>query len=148
MKHIDILILTKTKLDEAFLISQFLMDGFSTPYRFDRNKHGGAVMVYVERSGYFVERIILPLKLMNITLIILTRNSNYKKVLLVGDFNIEITEHYPESICNSADHSVYCRPRISRIFEKLMQKQINGYINKFLPPYLCSYRKGFSTQLA
>ena len=29
-----------------------------------------------------------------------------------------------------------------------MQKQPNGYINSFLSPYLCSYRKGFSTHLA
>ena len=25
---------------------------------------------------------------------------------------------------------------------------LNGYINNFLSPYLCGYRKGFSTQLA
>ena len=29
-----------------------------------------------------------------------------------------------------------------------MQKQINGYINNFLSPYLCGYKKGFSTHLA
>ena len=29
-----------------------------------------------------------------------------------------------------------------------MQKQINYYINNFVSPYLCGYRKGFSTQLA
>ena len=29
-----------------------------------------------------------------------------------------------------------------------MQKQINDYINNFLSPCLCSYRKGFSAQLA
>ena len=29
-----------------------------------------------------------------------------------------------------------------------MQKQINDYISNFLSPYLCGYRKGFSTQLA
>ena len=28
-----------------------------------------------------------------------------------------------------------------------MQNQINGYINNFLSPYLCGYRKDFSTQL-
>ena len=40
-------------------------------------------------------------------------------------------------------------PSISKIFEKLMQKQINGYINNILSPYLCGgYRKGFSAQLA
>ena len=46
-KYIDIYIFTEAKLDETFLISQFLMDGFSKPYRFDRNKHGGGVMVYI-----------------------------------------------------------------------------------------------------
>ena len=39
-------------------------------------------------------------------------------------------------------------PGISKIFEKLMKKQINGFINNFLSPYLCGYRKDFSTQLA
>ena len=29
------------------LIPQFLMNGFSKPYRFDRNKHGGGVVVYI-----------------------------------------------------------------------------------------------------
>ena len=47
LKYIDILILTETKLDETFLTSQFLMDGFFKPYKFDRNKHGGEVMVYI-----------------------------------------------------------------------------------------------------
>ena len=35
---------------------------------------------------------------------------------------------------------------ISKIFEKLMQKQIVGYLYNFLSPYLCSYRKKFNTQ--
>ena len=29
-----------------------------------------------------------------------------------------------------------------------MQKQISDYIGKFLSPFLCGYRKGFSTQYA
>ena len=47
LKYSDILILTEIKLNETFLISQFLMYDFSKPYRFDRNKHGGGVMVYL-----------------------------------------------------------------------------------------------------
>ena len=43
---------------------------------------------------------------------------------------------------------MYYLPSISKFFENLIQKQINGYINNFLSPYLCGYRKGFSTQLA
>ena len=101
LKYIDILILTETKLDETFLTSQFLMDGFSKPYRFDRNKYGGGVMIYIRDtipskilekhscpnnieclfielnfrkcSGYFVERIIRHVKMMNIILIILIK---------------------------------------------------------------------------
>ena len=39
-------------------------------------------------------------------------------------------------------------PRVSKIFERIMQKQISDYIGKFLSPFLCGYRKGFSTQYA
>ena len=36
---------------------------------------------------------------------------------------------------------------ISKIFETLMQKQILGYTENFVP-YLCGYRKNFNTQQA
>ena len=39
-------------------------------------------------------------------------------------------------------------PRASKIFERLMQKQVSDYIGKFLSPFFCGYRKGFSTQYA
>ena len=39
-------------------------------------------------------------------------------------------------------------PTVSKIFERIMQKQITDYIGKFLFPFLCGYRKGFSTQYA
>ena len=39
-------------------------------------------------------------------------------------------------------------PRASKIFERLMHKQINFYNDQFLSPYMCGYRKGFSTEHA
>jgi len=39
-------------------------------------------------------------------------------------------------------------PTVSKVFERIMQKQILEYLDKFLSPYLCGYRKGFSTQTA
>ena len=39
-------------------------------------------------------------------------------------------------------------PSICKIYEKLLQKQINNYIENILSPYLCDYRKGYSTQHA
>ena len=38
-------------------------------------------------------------------------------------------------------------PTVSKIFKRLMQKQ-REYIDQFLSPFLCDYRKGFSTQTA
>ena len=35
---------------------------------------------------------------------------------------------------------------VSKVFERLMQKQINEHIKYKLPPYLCGYRKDFSTE--
>ena len=37
-------------------------------------------------------------------------------------------------------------PVVSKLFERLMQKQMIAYIDKFLSPYLCGYRKGFNAQ--
>ena len=34
----------------------------------------------------------------------------------------------------------------SKLFEKIMQKQVNGFISNCLLPYLCGYRKGYNTQ--
>ena len=39
-------------------------------------------------------------------------------------------------------------PTTSKIFEQKMRKEISDYIGKFLSPFLCGYRKGFSTQYA
>ena len=39
-------------------------------------------------------------------------------------------------------------PVVSKLFERLMQKQMIAYIEKFLSPYLCGYRKGFNSQYA
>ena len=37
---------------------------------------------------------------------------------------------------------------MSKVFERILQKQITEYIDKFMSPYLCGFRKGFSTQHA
>ena len=47
LKYIDILVVTEAKLDETFLKSLFLMDGFSKPYRLYRNKNGGRIMIFM-----------------------------------------------------------------------------------------------------
>ena len=47
---VDILIVTKTKLDSTFPISQFMIDGYSEPYHFDKNKNGCGVLIYIRED--------------------------------------------------------------------------------------------------
>ena len=37
---------------------------------------------------------------------------------------------------------------VSKVFERILQKQMTDFVNGFLSPYLCGYRKGFSPQYA
>ena len=39
-------------------------------------------------------------------------------------------------------------PSVSKIFERIIQKQFSNYVDEFLSPYFCGYRKGFNTQYA
>ena len=39
-------------------------------------------------------------------------------------------------------------PCVSKVFERIIQKQLSENIEKFLSPFLCGYRKGFNTQTA
>ena len=48
--NIDILVITETKLDNSFPTTQFIIDGFSIPYRKDRNIHGGGILIYVRED--------------------------------------------------------------------------------------------------
>ena len=50
IKHIVVLVITETKLDDSFPNSQFLMKGFSEPFSLDRNRNGSGVMIYITRS--------------------------------------------------------------------------------------------------
>ena len=40
----------ETKLDDSFPQGQFLIDGFHSPFRFDRNKSGGGILLYVRED--------------------------------------------------------------------------------------------------
>ena len=48
--NIDILLVSETKIDESFPIAQFKLNGFSMPYRLDRNKNGGGLLLYVRED--------------------------------------------------------------------------------------------------
>ena len=50
LENIDILMIAETKVDASFPMGQFAIEEFSTPYRLDRNKNGGGLLVYVRSN--------------------------------------------------------------------------------------------------
>ena len=50
LKPVDFLVVCSIKLDETFPNSQFHMDGFSLPYKLDKNRNGGGVMTFVKED--------------------------------------------------------------------------------------------------
>ena len=46
----DIFMISETNLIETFPIAQVSLQGFSNPYRFDRNRSGGVIMFYIRED--------------------------------------------------------------------------------------------------
>ena len=42
--------ISETKLDESFPPSQFLLDGYSVPIRFDRNRNSGVILLFIRED--------------------------------------------------------------------------------------------------
>ena len=79
--NIDVMIFVETKLDDSFPTSQFSMDGFVKPFRRDRNKFGGGILIYVRED--------IPYKLLNnfpddIEGLFVELNFRKSKLLLLG----------------------------------------------------------------
>ena len=76
--------ISEAKLDESFPPSQFLLNGYCVPFRFDRNGNGGGILLYIRED--------IPSKLLsmnkNIEHFFLEMNlSNKKKWLLSCSYN-------------------------------------------------------------
>ena len=115
--------ISKTKIDESFPEKKFLIQGFSTPYRLDRDSKIGEIMLYVRADipsnllafqDKPIESLFIELNLQNTKVLIncsynphkseikkhyrALRNSldlhssKYEKMLILGDFNVEIED--------------------------------------------------------
>ena len=55
--RVDIFLVSETKIDKSFPVGQFLIKGYSTPFRLDRNQRGGGLLLYVRED--------IPCKILN-----------------------------------------------------------------------------------
>ena len=49
-KTVDIFLISEMKLDDSFPSAQFEIEGFTTPYRYDRNNKGGGLLLYIRED--------------------------------------------------------------------------------------------------
>ena len=66
--------------------------------------------------------------------------------LKLADITPTYKKEDPTNVKNYRPISVL--PTVSKIFERLIQKQLSLHFNQYLSPFLCGYRKGFNTQHA
>ena len=84
--HIDILIITETKVDHTFPKSQFRIPGFKTPYRKDRDQDGGGVMIFV-REDISSDTLSKHTIDANIEILFIEVNLRKSKILLIAAYN-------------------------------------------------------------
>ena len=48
--NIDVLMISETKIDDSFPLGNFLIGGFSKPYRLDCDSLGGGILLYVRED--------------------------------------------------------------------------------------------------
>ena len=73
-------------------------------------------------------------------------NHNFSSKLKLADITLVYKKNDRTLVENYRPVSVL--PTVSKIFERIIQKQFSAHVNEFLSPYLCGYRKGFNTQYA
>ena len=84
--NIDILVITESKLDQSFPSGQFNIDGYSPPFRYDRNSFGGGVIIFV-REDIPCRELFVHKTSFNIEGIFLEINLRKSKWILFGGYN-------------------------------------------------------------
>ena len=100
----DILVIEETKLDDTFPENQFFIEGFQSPFRRDRNRHGGGIMIFIRDN---IHAKLLNTNLPdNIESLFIELNFKNAKWLLMGSYR-------PPSQC-----SKYYYNEISKILDE------------------------------
>ena len=140
---VDILVITESKLDSSFPTNQFIIDGFSKPYRLDRNRNGGGILIYIRQD--------IPSKELKIHTfsddvegIFVELNLRKVKWLLLGTYHppSQSKEYYINNISRALDiynqnYDIYNQNSVINfcLQEILTWKTQNHFLSDFLNQY-------------
>ena len=94
--NLDVLMVSETKIDNSFTVGNFVIDGFSTPYRLDRDSNGGGIMLYVKED--FPSNLLATDEKNHIESFYVELNLRNEKWLITFSYNPNKT-----MICNHLD---------------------------------------------
>ena len=133
--NIDVMIIVETKLDVSYETSQFLINGYSTPFRQNRDKNGGGILIYVRED--------IPSKLLDkhcfpddIEGMFIELNFRKSKLLLLGTYHppSQPDKYYFESIGNAFE------TYISQYDKYILAGDFNAEVNETtLSNFLLAY---------
>ena len=134
--------ISETKLDDSFLSAQFLLNGFSKPYRLDRCLNGSGILLYIlddipscllsnsnKTESIFVEINFRKKKWLICTCYNPLKSNisnhlhhlgkgldnyvgNYDNILLLGIFNSEFLETCFNDFCDVYNLKILCNPSL------------------------------------
>ena len=77
VRNLYILLVTETKINSSFPEGQFEVDGFTTPYRVDRDYDGGGILLYIRQD--IPSKLLINLKISeNLEEVFINRNFRRK----------------------------------------------------------------------
>ena len=110
----DILMVSETKLDSSFSQTEFRIEGYTPPFRFDRNSRGVGILLFIRKD--IPAKIISTTPLKDFEEIFAKLTFRKKKILLCCSYN-------PHKVLTSNHPS---------FLEKILDKQIKIYDNFFI----------------
>ena len=84
--------ISETKIDDSFPVGQFIIDGFSPPYRLHRNCHGGGLMLFVRKD---IPSNLLVIEKEPIESFLIEINLRNSKLLINCSYNPHKTTELP-----------------------------------------------------
>ena len=105
--NVDLLIISATKIDESFPLNQFIIEGFSSPFREDRNSQGKGLIIYV-REDIPCKRLTAHKLPHNVEGIFIELVINKSKWFLIGGYNPhkDNTSYFLRNISTMVDANI------------------------------------------
>ena len=135
--YIDILVIIECKLDCSFTTQQFKIEGFASPFRLDRDLHGGGVLIYVREDigakilpivqtpeNFFMEGIFFEINLRKCKWLIFGGYCNKKAN--IGPFLRKVGSNLDYHMCK-VDNFLLLGDFNSEIHESLMKDFCESY---------------------